>query len=296
MTSACTLAAQTVRLRDARLMSALLRRVEQVNDVSTVGQLTPFLVDGNIAGELQPAVVDALREFPQVVQVDRQVTLAPCLASAGLEERSSAFSIVASYLRSRGMVKSWRDELISVTTRIDAAPVLLVERGCIPLLGAKGYGAAVVGFTTCPASGEQMVWVAQRSLTKPTWPGMLDVMAAGAVSAGQTPAETARNEASEEAGLPAALAAHVRPAGAVSYRGVDEWGQLKRDVFFTFDLELPWSFEPSPHDGVPICPEPHIRRLLSMMKSYHAHRRGRPFRAHEHPRLDSGSCAWPSHA
>ena len=78
---------------------------------------------------------------------------------------------------------------------------------------------------------------------------MLDAMAAGAVSANYSPLDAAKAEAAEEAGISPELASLVRPAGAVSYRGVDEWGQLKRDCFYTFDLELPWEFEPTPVDG-----------------------------------------------
>lgn len=38
-------------------------------------------------------------------------------------------------------------------------------------------------------------------------------------------------------------------ASAVSYCGSDEWGQLRRDCLFCYDLELPWGFTPQAVDG-----------------------------------------------
>ena len=48
-------------------------------------------------------------------------------------------------LREAGLVKGWRDELLSVATSFDAPPVLLIERACLPLWGGKGYGVFVNG-------------------------------------------------------------------------------------------------------------------------------------------------------
>ena len=57
-------------------------------------------------------------------------------------------------------------------------------------------------------------------------------------------------EAGEEAGIPESLAQQARPVGAVSYVASAEAGQaVKRDVLFTFDLELPPDFTPVATDG-----------------------------------------------
>ena len=88
-----------------------------------------------------------------------------------------------------------------------------------------------------------------RSKDKPTWPGMLDVMVGGAVSAGSSPSATLVQEAGEEAGIPDELARQALPVSCCSYRGTDERGFLKRDVLFCYDLELPWEFEPTAVDG-----------------------------------------------
>ena len=56
-------------------------------------------------------------------------------------------------------------------------------------------------------------------------------------------------ECFEEAGIPEELALDAHATGAVSYRGVDESGRLKRDILFVFDLELPETFTPTAVDG-----------------------------------------------
>lgn len=82
-------------------------------------------------------------------------------------------------------------------------------------------------------------------LPKPTWPGLLDCLAAGGMAAGKMPLEVARKEAVGEAGISAALNAGIRPSGGVYYTG----DALKRDVLYTFDLRCPADFAPRCADG-----------------------------------------------
>ena len=58
-----------------------------------------------------------------------------------------------------------------------AEPLALVERAAAVYLGIKAYGVHINGFTVTQR-GEEM-WVATRSLKKPTWPGKLDHIVAG---------------------------------------------------------------------------------------------------------------------
>ncbi|KAK7241090.1 8-oxo-dGDP phosphatase [Aureococcus anophagefferens] len=84
----------------------------------------------------------------------------------------------------------------------------------------------------------------------PTWPGLLDVLAAGGLRAGALPRAAMEAECAEEAGLSAALLAELRPAGAVSYTGLsqDGWG-AKPDTLYVFDLPLPDDWTPTAVDG-----------------------------------------------
>ena len=78
---------------------------------------------------------------------------------------------------------------------------------------------------------------------------MLDHLVAGAQPAGLSPSENVVKEAGEEAGVPVDLAKTAVPVSICSYVGTDEFGQLKRDVLFNYDLQLPWDFEPTAVDG-----------------------------------------------
>ena len=233
------------------ILPAIRRRATQCNSpVPETPTLVPFFVDGIRAGDVAPPTLEALRDFADVFDVaDDKVSLC---AQGTFEERNDAVNQVALALRDRGLLTKWRGETLALTTRFDApAPLLLVERRLNPLIGGKGYGVAVNGWSRDPTTGEQHLWVATRASNKATWPGMLDTIAAGALAAGSSPVEAARREAAEEAGIPEQLAdAAMRPVGAVSYRGVDESPtQPKDDVFFCFDLELPWDFTPVVVDG-----------------------------------------------
>ena len=234
------------------LVPALLKRVAQVNDCSKAPRLVPFIIGGERVGQVSPDVLEALWEWPEVFvesYVSSSLRLTDELEAGTLEERSEAVNTVALALRERGLITKWRGETLALVSSFSAPPALLVERRLVPKLGGRGYGVAINGHTRSP-EGEQMLWVATRAADKQTWPGMLDTMAAGAMSAGDSVAEAARSEASEEAGVPASLLSSLKACGAVSYRGVDEDPVLpKDDVFFVFDLELPWDFVPTAVDG-----------------------------------------------
>ena len=92
------------------------------------------------------------------------------------------------------------------------------------------------------------MWIARRSLTKPTGPGKLDQIVAGGQPAGMSLRDNLIKECEEEAGIPRALAVNARSVGIVSYETTREEG-LRNDVLFNFDLEVPLGFEPVNNDG-----------------------------------------------
>ena len=208
----------------ARLVPAFLTRVAQINDCSRSPVLVPFVVDDERVGAVPPPVVEALGSWPAVFDCTdpSRVALSPELAEATLEQRSAAVHEVALALRESGLITKWRDEPLALVTAFDAPPALLVERRLVPLLGGKGDGVAINGYSH-DERGELFLWVATRAADKATWPAMLDTLAAGAMSAGASVVAAARSEAAEEAGVPdELLTAGLKPVGAVSYRGPDE--------------------------------------------------------------------------
>jgi len=168
-------------------------------------------------------------------------------ASMTTEQRSEAAANVTAALRDAGVITGWRDELFPVNESYGDPPVMLVERAAASLLGIRAYGVHVNGFVTAP-DGTLRLWVARRSMSKPTWPGKLDHLVAGGLPAGVEPKECVVKECGEEASIPPELAGTAKPVGVITYNA-NYQGCCKRDVLFCYDLELPGDFVPVAADG-----------------------------------------------
>jgi len=235
-------------------MGRLQRCVDACNSVPSESSLAPLQVEGITVGEVSADTAKILTctEFSNVFRLMPTgcISLSPELETASPEKRTVAIAKVAEALSERSIVKGWRNEMLSVAPAFGAPTLFSIERAVYPLLGIAGYGVHVNGFVVDDAApGGLKLWIATRSKSKQTWPGLRDHIVAGQISGGYSPTETVIKECDEEAGIPSSLAALARPAGAVSYRGVDEVGRLKRDVLFVFDIELPATFTPTPVDG-----------------------------------------------
>ena len=82
----------------------------------------------------------------------------------------------------------WRDEQFAIRPSFFAPAELTVERSAAGLFGCPAYGAFVVGYVD-DGGAPSRVWVGRRSPARPTWPGLLDCLAAGGVAAGEMPLE-----------------------------------------------------------------------------------------------------------
>eukprot|EP00775_Hariotina_reticulata_P008480 gene8480-8662_t len=229
-----------------------LQRIAEVNnglEQLTSGQLVPFVIEGQQLGYLQQNFVKQLLEHPDVFQLEDKEpsTLTVSQQHSTMDARSQAVAGVLSALRSQGMFSGWRDELYPVSSAFDAQPALLLERAAAPFFGIRAYGVHVNGYV-CGKDGQKLLWVARRSRSKPTWPGLLDHIVAGGQPYGISCAENVVKECWEEAGIPKELAAAAVPTGFVSYVSMSAEG-LKPDVLFCYDLQLPEDFVPKPQDG-----------------------------------------------
>ncbi len=209
----------------------------------------PFSVSGIRVGCVKHAFAEILARWPEVLRVDeRGVTLAASLDSGDMPaaERTLAVSEVMHRLREEGHIDGWRDELYPVNRAWSESPFLLIERAAVPLLGVRAYGVHMNGFVR-GADGLKM-WVARRSLSKPTGPGKLDQMVAGGQPADIGVYGNMLKECAEEAGIPRDIARHVRAVGAITYALETSVG-FRPDLIFNFDLELPADFSPVNTDG-----------------------------------------------
>lgn len=151
------------------------------------------------------------------------------------------------------VLKGWRNEMYPIYGP-GGEFLLEMERSASPLFGIITYGVHITGYV----EDEQglRIWVARRSLTKQTYPGMLDNTAAGGMSTGERPYECGVREAMEEASIPEdVLRKSLIPAGCVTYfyvrdsRAGGETGLLQPEIEYIYDLKLDASIIPKPCDS-----------------------------------------------
>ncbi len=221
-----------------------LDRIRECN-AHDPSRFRPLMVGRSRVGWVRADMAATLAVHADVFHVAADaVALAPALDD--FESRSAAVARALGALKADGKVSGWRGELYPVKTSYAAAPLFQMERAAVPRLGVRAYGVHMNGYVRTP--GGLKMWVARRSRTKPTFPGMLDNMVAGGQPIGLSLFENLVKECGEEAGIPPALARRAVAVGAVSYVAEVAEG-LKPDVQFCFDLELPADFAPKPVDG-----------------------------------------------
>lgn len=244
------------------VMDAFIERIRENNVVDLGdcewGAHVPFVCDGIKYGYLKNDFAEKLGvEFPDIFQIIRgtvsskRLIFSKNVEKMDTEGRTAAMLEACKLLRNKGKIRGWRNEMLPVLTSFSSEPAFLIERAAYPIFGIKGYGVHVNGYVCKdPTSkGPSHLWVATRSKTKSTWPSMLDHIVAGAQPADISPFNNVIKECGEEANISENLATQAKPVGAVSYQGSDEYGNLKRDALFCFDLELPINFIPTPVDG-----------------------------------------------
>src|SRR4029077_8473753 len=110
--------------------------------------------------------------------------------------RTEALSEVTRELARDGVIRGWRDELVSVSHHYAAPELLRIERAASRHFGLMSYGAHLNAYTH--VDGLARVWIARRSTSKAIDPGRLDNLVGGRIAAGTTVDETLRKESWEE--------------------------------------------------------------------------------------------------
>ncbi|KAH6603884.1 thiamine pyrophosphokinase [Trichoderma cornu-damae] len=114
-----------------------------------------------------------------------------------------------------------------------------IERFAAPLFGIGTRGAHLTAYTTA-ADGRLGIWVARRSRSLHTYPGMLDSTVAGGVKAGDSPLDCILAESMEEASLPPSLVrSRARATGVITMANRNPRSELVHsEILYTYDLEL----------------------------------------------------------
>ncbi|KAI5457415.1 hypothetical protein BGZ63DRAFT_78025 [Mariannaea sp. PMI_226] len=132
---------------------------------------------------------------------------------------------------------------------VGAREPVQLERFAAPLFGIACRGAHLTGYVRAP-DGSIQIWVARRSKSLFTYPGMLDSTVAGGIKASHSPLDCILAEAMEEACLPEELVkSQVRAVGAVTMANRNPRnGLMHSDIIYVYDLELPADVVPTPGD------------------------------------------------
>ncbi|TDL19666.1 hypothetical protein BD410DRAFT_791785 [Rickenella mellea] len=121
-----------------------------------------------------------------------------------------------------------------------------IERAALPLFSFANYGCLLTAFFTSPQTGETMLWIPQRSISKKTWPGAFDVTVGGGIGFGDTAISTIVRECAEEASLdPNFVRSNIRSVGILSFLNRSPSGWILPGLYHLFDLPLR-------NDGTPI--------------------------------------------
>jgi len=187
----------------------------------------PLFAGRTRIGWLRPELAARLAGWPRVF-------------SAGPEKvvlvQPDELPAIVETLAEEGFIPGWRNE------RYRIGELFEIERAA-----ARPFGLATQAVHVNGIVGDGM-WLARRSRTKPTDPGMLDNLVGGGINAALSLQETLVKEAWEEAGIPAELARRAMPGAKVELlREVAEGVQC--ETIHVYDLDLPRDFTPQNQDG-----------------------------------------------
>lgn len=195
-------------------------------------------------GSVARAHLEALSRWPEALIVDAAAVTLRLPAA----ERSAFLAEANRWLHRAGLIVGWRDETYPVLALDDGRLLATVERAAARFWGTLTFGAHCNGYVADDAGRPTHLWIARRSYTKPTDPGLLDNLIGGGVPHGQSPFECVQREGWEEAGLTPAQMAGLQPGRRLRVqRDVAEG--LQREEVSAYDLALPPDLQPVNQDG-----------------------------------------------
>lgn len=206
----------------------------------------PFWIGAEQVGWIRATDLSLLARWPDVFEINgTRVTLAPAFDTVDL--RSAALGSVIGALAAEGCIPGWRNETYAIRNAFDAPPLAYIERAASRFFGTMTYAVHLNGVVEY-ADGAPQLWIARRSDTKATDPGMLDNVVAGGIGWGFGVAATIVKECWEEAGIPEEIAARAT-AGRTAHvlQSLPEGTQAEQ--IFIYDLALPADFAPRNQDG-----------------------------------------------
>lgn len=228
-----------VNLPEVTLRALLQDIMSRASDAPHDNSFT-LSIEGSSCGHVFSRAVEALRSCAYASIDDVACTVHVQAKDLSLDD---AVANIALALNNAGCVPRWRDELLDLWTT-DGKAIGAIERGVVRPLGAL---TRAVHLNAWSAAGG--LWVARRSLTKPTDPGMWDTLVGGLIGLGEPVQLALERESFEEAGLSADNLASRTPIRTVALmrRRLPEGYQ--RELVLTSECVLPDSVVPENQDG-----------------------------------------------
>ena len=159
------------------------------------------------------------------------------------KDLSASLYHLADRMRNGGFIPGWRNEDFAWIDQ-NGHKYFRLERAAFRTFGFRSMATHINGYTS-----HGSIWLGRRSETKPTDPGKLDNLAAGGITADETPWVSARRELWEEAGVPEQIADQIEPAGRIHMRRPIPGRGFHDEQLYIYDLEFAENFIPTNHDG-----------------------------------------------
>ncbi len=246
--------ASSLTLQEMTILStstiAALEEMLQNTARPAPGDFMPIYFSGGSTGEqvighLNPDFIPYLRESLNKLPINLvsitndQLNIALSRPS----ELSISLNQLANTMRLGGFIPGWRNEDFAWLDQ-NGHKYFRLERAAFRTFGFRSMATHINGYTKA-----NTIWLGRRSENKPTDPGKLDNIAAGGITADETPWVSARRELWEEAGVPPQIADEIEPVGRIHMCRPTPGRGFHDEQLFIYDLELPDQFIPTNHDG-----------------------------------------------
>ena len=233
----------------------LIRKLTSFNDSNpncTKKICYHFMVKNQLIGYIRPNVLKILRQFYGkyfIFNDENKLVMFETVYDLDYNSRTDVLDEVLKHMKEKELflcLKGWRDEKYNISELFYGEKLFKIERSACCIFGFISYGYHINGYVK--ENGSYMIWLARRSPSKQTFPGMLDNLAAGGFAADLKLFECAVKELDEESDINGELLKTLKPVDAVSYAYEDDVG-IVREGEFVFDIKLPASFVPKNKDG-----------------------------------------------
>jgi 8-oxo-dGTP pyrophosphatase MutT (NUDIX family) len=184
-------------------------------------------------------------------------------------QRSQALQAFLVHQAAQGRLTGWRGEFFAwwpdkpaFPPALDVSPFLCVERAGFRHLGMMSHAVHIHGFLP---QGD--LWCGRRSGQKATDPGLLDNVAAGGLTAGESPLTTAVRELAEEASLHLPNPDRLRWCGAIRTQRLEPQGwhdeQLLVYTLHLSEQEIPINADGEVQEFLRLNPGEVVSRMQS---------------------------------